>query len=70
MPLPSLTLPPTKCHIVRNGARIGKLEKEVLPLNEMYLLLDRRLCKLSIDTLFTPFGLQINKLGEEKRGKK
>ena len=26
-----LTLPPTKCHIVCNGARIGKLEKEVLP---------------------------------------
>ena len=35
----------------------------------MYSLLDRRLRKLSIDTLFTPFGLQINKLGEEKRGK-
>ena len=26
-----LTLPPTKCCIVHNGARIGKLEKEVLP---------------------------------------
>ena len=26
-----LTLPPTKCHIVHNGAQIGKLEKEVLP---------------------------------------
>ena len=31
--------------------------------------LDRRLHKLVIDTLFTPFGLHINKLGEEKRGK-
>ena len=41
-----------------------------LLLDEMYSFLDRRLCKLSIDTLFTPFGLQINKLGEEKRGKK
>ena len=69
MPLPSLTLPPTKCHIVHNEARIGKLEKKDL-LDEMYLLLDRRLRKLSIDTLFTSFGLQINKLGEEKRGKK
>ena len=39
-------------------------------LGEMYLLLDRRLLKLSIDTLFAPFGLQVNKLGEEKRGKK
>ena len=28
---------------------------------------DRILRKLSIDALFTPFGLQINKLGEEKR---
>ena len=36
----------------------------------MCSILDRRLHKLSIDTLFTPFGLQINKLGEEKRGKK
>ena len=36
----------------------------------MYTLLDKRLRKLSIDTLFTLFGLQINKLGEEKRGKK
>ena len=36
----------------------------------MYSFIDRRLHKLSIDTLFTPFGLQINKLGEEKRGKK
>ena len=36
----------------------------------MCSFLDRRLCKLSIETLFTPFGLQINKLGEEKRGKK
>ena len=35
----------------------------------MYLLLDRRLRKLSTDTLFTPFGLQMNKLGEEKRRK-
>ena len=32
--------------------------------------MDRRLLKLSIDTLFTPFGHQMNKLGEEKRGKK
>ena len=30
---------------------------------------DRGLHKLSIDTLFTPFGLHINKLGEEKREK-
>ena len=30
----------------------------------------RILRKLSIETFFTPFGLQINKLGEEKRGKK
>ena len=36
----------------------------------MYSLMDKRLHKLSIDTLFTPFGLQINKLGGEKRGKK
>ena len=36
----------------------------------MYSFLDRRLNKLSIYTLFTPFELQINKLGEEKRGKK
>ena len=35
----------------------------------MYSLLDRRLLNISTDTLFTPFGLQINKLGEEKRGK-
>ena len=34
------------------------------------LLLDMRLRKLSINTLFTPFELQINKLGEEKREKK
>ena len=32
-------------------------------------MLDRRLCKLSIDTLFTLFGLQMNKLEEEKREK-
>ena len=36
----------------------------------MCSFLDRRPRKLSIDTLFTPFGLHINKLGEEKRGKK
>ena len=36
----------------------------------MYSFLDRILLKISIDTLFTMFGLQINKLGEEKRGKK
>ena len=36
----------------------------------MYSYLDRILHKLSIDTLFTPFGLQMNKFGEEKRGKK
>ena len=36
----------------------------------MLSLLDRKLRKLSIETLFTPFGFQINKLGEEKRGKK
>ena len=35
----------------------------------MCSFLDRRLRKLSIDTLFTPFGLHINKLGEEKRKK-
>ena len=35
----------------------------------MYSLLDRRLHKLSIDTLFTSFVLQMNKLGEEKREK-
>ena len=34
------------------------------------MFLDRRLCNLSTDTLFTPFGLQRNKLGEEKREKK
>ena len=38
-------------------------------LYEMYSFLDRILFKLSIDTLFTPFGLQMNKLGEEKKGK-
>ena len=36
----------------------------------MCSFLDRRLRKLSIDTLFTPFGFHINKLGEEKREKK
>ena len=36
----------------------------------MCSFLDRRLRNLSIDTLFTPFGLHINKFGEEKRGKK
>ena len=36
----------------------------------MCSFLDRILYKLSIDTLFTPFRLQTNKLGEEKRGKK
>ena len=35
----------------------------------MYSFYDRRLHNLSIDTLFTMFGLQMNKLGEEKRGK-
>ena len=30
----------------------------------------RRLHKISINILFTQFGLQINKLGEEKREKK
>ena len=35
----------------------------------MYPFLDRRLRKLSTETLFTPFGLKRNKLGEEKRGK-
>ena len=39
-------------------------------LDYMYPFLYRILCKLSIDTLFTLFGLQMNKLGEEKRGKK
>ena len=32
--------------------------------------MDRKLFNLSIDTLFTLFGFQINKLGEEKREKK
>ena len=36
----------------------------------MCSLLDRILRKLSIDTFFTPFGLQINKLGEKKERKK
>ena len=36
----------------------------------MYSFLDRILHKLSIDTLFTSFGLQINELGEENIGKK
>ena len=36
----------------------------------MYLFLDRRLHKLSTETLFIPFGLQMNKLEEEKREKK
>ena len=31
--------------------------------------LDRRLRKLSTETFFTPFGLQMNKLDEEKREK-
>ena len=35
----------------------------------MYPFLDRRLRKLSTETLFTPFGFQMNKLEEEKRGK-
>ena len=35
----------------------------------MCSLLDRRFRKLSIETLFTPFGLQINKLGEENKKK-
>ena len=29
--LPSLTLPPTKCAIVRNGVWIGKVVEELLP---------------------------------------
>ena len=36
----------------------------------MYLFLDRRLHKLSTETLLTLFGLQMNKLEEEKREKK
>ena len=36
----------------------------------MYPFLDRRLRKLSTETLFTQFGLQMNKLEEEKRRKK
>ena len=36
----------------------------------MYPFLDRRLRKLSTETLFTPFGLQMNKLEEEKKRKK
>ena len=36
----------------------------------MYPFLDRRLHKLSTETLFTMFGLQMNKLEEEKRKKK
>ena len=36
----------------------------------MLSFLDRILRKLSIDTLFTPFGLQMNELEEEKREKK
>ena len=36
----------------------------------MYEFLDRRLRKISIETLFTPFRLQMNKLEEEKREKK
>ena len=36
----------------------------------MYSVLDRRRRKLSRETLFTPFGLKMNKLREEKRGKK
>ena len=35
----------------------------------MYLVLDRIHRKLSRETLFTPFGLKMNKLREEKRGK-
>ena len=35
----------------------------------MYPFLDRRLLKLSTDTLFTPFGIQMDKLEEEKREK-
>ena len=36
----------------------------------MYMFLNRRHRKLSNKTLFTPFGLQMNKLEAEKRGKK
>ena len=36
----------------------------------MYPFLDRILCKLSTETLFTPIGLLMNKLEEEKREKK
>ena len=36
----------------------------------MYSVLDRRRRKLSRETLFTPFGLKMNKLREEKRGKR
>ena len=35
----------------------------------MYPFLDTRLRKLSIETLFTPFGLQMNKLEEESEKK-
>ena len=35
----------------------------------MFSLLDRRLRKLSIDILFTPFRLQMNKLEEEREEK-
>ena len=36
----------------------------------MYSVLDGRCRKLSRETLFTPFGLKMNKLREENRGKK
>ena len=36
----------------------------------MYPFLDRILYKISTKTLFTPFGLQMNKLEEENREKK
>ena len=36
----------------------------------MHPFLNRRLRKLSTETLFTQFGLQMNRLEEEKREKK
>ena len=57
-------------HCLQWGLDWKVREGSATSLMKCTFFLDRRLCKLSIDTLFTPFGLQINKLGEEKRGKK
>ena len=70
MPVPSLISPQPNVSLSAMGLGLESQGRKCYLLDEMYSFLDRKLLNLSIDTLFTPFGLQINKLGEEKRGKK